>query len=104
MTSPDLELYELTGCPYCAKVRWALSDLGLDYESHTVPSSREDRTAVYEASGQYEVPVLVDRTNGVDGLSESDDIIAYLYEEYGDADDSSPSGLLGWLRVRFLGR
>lgn len=104
MTRPDLELYELGGCPYCAKVRWALTDLGLDYESYDVPASKRDRTDVYEASGQYEVPVLVDRTNGVDGLPESDDIVAYLYEEYGEADDTPPSGLLGWLRLRVLGR
>ena len=104
MNSPDLELYELKGCPYCAKVRWALSDLDLDYESRSVPSSRDDRTAVYEASGQYGVPVLVDRTNDVDGLSESEDIVAYLYEEYGEADAEPPSGLIGWLRTRFLGR
>lgn len=104
MTGPDIELYELKGCPYCAKVRWALADLDLDYESHAVPSSRSDRTVVYEVSGQYEVPVLVDRTNGVNGLAESDDIVTYLYEEYGEEDDSPPSGLVGWLRTRFIGR
>ncbi|MEF8821017.1 MAG: glutaredoxin domain-containing protein, partial [Halovenus sp.] len=34
---PGLELYELQSCPYCAKVRRALDDLDLEYESHTVP-------------------------------------------------------------------
>lgn len=104
MSDPDLELYERGGCPYCLKVRWALSDLDLEYESHDVPASKRDRTAVYDVSGQYEVPVLVDRANGVDGLPESDDIVAYLYAEYGEGEASPPSGPLGWLRARILGR
>jgi len=104
MTAPDIELYELKGCPYCAKVHWALADLDLPYESHTVSSTQSDRTQVHEVSGQYEVPVLVDRTNGVNGLAESSDIVAYLYEEYGEENESPPSGVIGWLRTRFGAR
>ena len=102
MTDPDLVRYELAGCPYCATVRRALEDLGLEYDSRSVPRSRSDRTAVYEASGQYGVPVLVDRTNGVDGMPESDDIVAYLYEEYGDGQEPPPSGLVGRLLARLF--
>jgi glutathione S-transferase len=88
----DLELYDLAGCPYCAKVRRALDDLGLEYETHSVPRSRSQREAVYEASGQYGVPVLVDRANGIEGMAESDDIVAYLYEEYGNPGQDPPGG------------
>jgi glutathione S-transferase len=28
--------------------------------------------------------VLVDAANGIDGMAESDDIVRYLYETYGD--------------------
>jgi glutaredoxin 3 len=89
---PSLELYELKRCPYCAKVRRALDDLGLSYTSHSVPGPRRERTEVQEVSGQYQVPVLVDNTNGIEGMAESDDIVAYLYEEYGDG--TRPSGIV----------
>jgi len=94
--NPDLALYELQSCPYCAKVRRALDDLNLDYESRSVPSARRNREEVREVSGQSGVPVLVDRTNGVEGMPESDDIVAYLYEEYGDGKEP-PSGLVSRL-------
>ncbi len=100
--APDLELYELTGCPYCVKVRRALSDLDLSYESHRVPRRRSERTAVYEVSGQCQVPVLVDNTNGVEGMAESDDIVAYLYETYGDGTEPPPSGVVGRLLTRLF--
>jgi len=58
----NLELYELEGCPYCAKVTKKLDELGLDYESHMVPR---------------------DEDNGVDGMPESDDIVEYLEKTYG---------------------
>ena len=93
--NPDLVLYELKSCPYCAKVRRATEDLGLSYESRFVPSARSQRSEVQEVSGQSGVPVLVDRTNGIEGMPESDDIVEYLYDEYGDGQSPPPSGLLG---------
>lgn len=78
----QLELYELPGCPYCAKVKDKLSELGLEYESHEVPRSHGDRTEVEAVSGQTGVPVLIDNEHGVDGMPESDDIVAYLEETY----------------------
>ena len=80
---PNLELYELPGCPYCAKVVTKLDELDLEYESHEVPRSHDERTEVQEVSGQTGVPVLVDPDHGVDGMPESDDIVAYLDETYG---------------------
>ena len=81
----NLILYELEGCPYCAKVKQTLADLDLEYESRMVPSSHDERTEVKEVSGQTGVPVLVDEDHGVEGMPESDDIVAYLRETYGDA-------------------
>jgi glutaredoxin 3 len=80
---PDLELYELEGCPYCAKVKRKLDDLELEYDSHMVPRSHDERTEVEAVSGQTGVPVLVDNDNGIEGMPESDDIVAYLDREYG---------------------
>lgn len=101
-STPQLELYNLQGCPYCKKVRRAFADLELAYETHSVPRSKSDRSEVYEASGQYGVPVLVDHTNGIDGMPESDDIVDYLYEEYGDGQEPPPSGIIGWLLYRLF--
>jgi len=79
----SLELYELPGCPYCAKVKTKLDELGLEYVSHEVPRSHSERTEVNEVSGQTGVPVLVDPDHDVEGMAESDDIVAYLEETYG---------------------
>jgi glutathione S-transferase len=79
----DLILYELPGCPYCAKVTDKLAELGLEYESREVPRAHGERTEVKAISGQTGVPVLVDEAHGVDGMPESDDIVAHLEETYG---------------------
>jgi glutaredoxin 3 len=78
----NLELYELEGCPYCAKVISKLEELDLEYESHMVPSSHGDRDEVEAISGQTGVPVLVDEDHGVEAMPESDDIVDYLQETY----------------------
>jgi len=80
----NLILYELEGCPYCAKVVSKLDELGLEYESRMVPRAHSDRTEVEEVSGQTGVPVLIDEEHGVEGMPESDDIVAYLDRTYGD--------------------
>ncbi|OTF03561.1 glutathione S-transferase N-terminal domain-containing protein [Halorubrum sp. SD612] len=81
----NLTLYELEGCPYCAKVKTKLADLDLEYDSVMVPRSHGERTEVEAVSGQTGVPVLVDEDHGVEGMAESDDIVEYLEETYGGA-------------------
>jgi glutathione S-transferase len=78
-----IELFSLSGCPYCATVEAKLEELGLEYERHEVPRARVKRERVQEISGQQGVPVLVDSEHGVSGMPESDDIVAYLEETYG---------------------
>jgi len=80
-----LELYELPGCPYCAKVKRVLDELDLEYVTHEVPSAHSERTEVQAVSGQTGVPVLVDADHGIEGMPESDDIVDYLRETYGPA-------------------
>lgn len=80
----NLILYELPGCPYCAKVVTKLDELGLEYESREVPRSRSERTEVQEVSGQAGVPVLIDEEHGIDAMPESDDIVAHLEANYGN--------------------
>ncbi|MEE6209691.1 glutathione S-transferase N-terminal domain-containing protein [Salarchaeum sp. III] len=78
----DITLYNLPGCPYCAKVKDKLAELDLDYEQIDVPRAHSERTEVEEVSGQTGVPVLVDPENGVEGMPESDDIVEYLEKQY----------------------
>ena len=78
----NLILYELPGCPYCAKVTTKLNELDLEYESREVPRSHSERTEVEEVSGQTGVPVLIDEEHGIDGMPESDDIVAHLNQHY----------------------
>ncbi|QSW99502.1 glutaredoxin family protein [Haloterrigena alkaliphila] len=80
----DITMYELPGCPYCAKVRSKLDDLDLEYDVIEVPRSHDERTEVEKVSGQTGVPVISDDANGVEGMSESDDIVEYLEKTYGN--------------------
>ena len=80
-----ITLYELEGCPYCIRVQNKLEELGLNYESRKVPRSHSKRTKVIDVSGQTGVPVIVDREHGVEGMPESEEIIAYLERTYGTA-------------------
>jgi glutathione S-transferase len=61
-------------------VRDRLDQLGLKYEKIEVPSDRGSRKEVFEASGQYLVPVLVD---GELVLDDEEKILPYLEEKYG---------------------
>lgn len=79
----NIVLYELEGCPFCAKVRTKLEELDLEYESRMVPRSHGERAEVEEVSGQTGVPVLVDEDHGVEGMPESDDIVNHLETTYG---------------------
>jgi glutathione S-transferase len=79
-----LELYEFEACPYCRKVREALTMLDLDAMIHPCPKNGPRfRKQVVKKGGKAQFPYLVDPNTGK-AMYESDDIIAYLYENYGD--------------------
>ena len=75
----QLKLYNIDGCGYCAMVRSTLKQLELDHEIVDVPWPHHERTEVYEASGQYMVPVLVDSEVI---LVDEYEIIDYLKKTY----------------------
>ena len=77
-----LTLYHVDWCPDCEMVCQKLADLGLEYEGIIVPDIRPMRKQVYEVSGQYYVPVLVD---GKTVLSETHKILAHLDTHYAKA-------------------
>lgn len=78
-----LQLYEFEACPFCRKVREALSILDLEAEVRPCPKGGERyRPDVVRRGGRAQFPWLVDPNNGVE-MYESDDIVRYLFEAYG---------------------
>jgi glutathione S-transferase len=78
-----LELYEFEACPYCRKVREALTVLDLDAVIRPCPKEGPRfRPEVKKRGGKAQFPYLVDPNAGVE-MYESDDINRYLFEKYG---------------------
>ncbi len=87
-----LELYEFEGCPFCRRVREALTDLDLEAVIYPCPKGgKRFRPEVVEMGGKAQFPYLVDPNNGT-AMYESADIVAYLYETYGKRE---PGFLIG---------
>jgi glutathione S-transferase len=87
-----LELYEFEACPFCRKVREALTMLDLRAKIYPCPKGGPTyRAQVVARGGRAQFPFLVDPNTG-DELYESSDIITHLYRQYGNR---SPSW---WLR------
>jgi len=82
---PDetLVVYEFEACPYCRKVREALTELDLTYISRTAPHGDEvTRRELEERAGKRQFPYLVDSNTDTE-MFESEEIIDYLFDEYG---------------------
>lgn len=79
-----LELYDMEGCPFCRVVREALTELDLDVTVYPCPrGGKRFRSMVATMGGKQQFPYLYD-ANTDTGLYESADIIAYLYDTYGN--------------------
>ena len=88
-----LELWDFEGCPYCRKVREALSILDLDASVYPCPrNGTRFRPGLIERGGKAQFPYLLDPNTGRE-MYESDDIVRYLFETYGDG--SIPLPLAG---------
>jgi glutathione S-transferase len=85
---PDklLELYDFEACPFCRKVREALTILDLEAMIYPCPrGGTRFRKTVKERGGKLQFPFLVDPNTGV-AMYESSDIVAYLFRVYGDGE------------------
>ncbi|HTJ83857.1 MAG TPA: glutathione S-transferase N-terminal domain-containing protein [Polyangiaceae bacterium] len=79
-----LELYEFEACPFCRKVREALSAFDLDAKIYPCPpDGTRYRPEAIALGGQKQFPLLVD-PNTNRRLYESEEIIRYLATTYGD--------------------
>ncbi len=86
-----LELYEFEACPFCRKVREALTVLDLEADVYPCPKNGPRfREKVKAEGGKSLFPYLVD-PNTEDAMYESDDIVSHLFRHYGAG---SPSILL----------
>ena len=85
-----LELYNMEGSPYCRKVREALSELDLVCLVRNVPKGSPKRRDLERRGGKVLVPYLIDPNLGRE-MYESDDIVAYLHEQYGAAPPEAPA-------------
>lgn len=86
ISTDDLALYHYETCPYCRKVREAIDRLGLDVEYRNTRKERQHRNDLEERGGRNQVPCLrIEREDGTEWMYESDDIIAFLTEVFGDS-------------------
>jgi glutaredoxin len=76
-----MRLYQREECSDSKPVREKLTELGITYITVNVPKEREKRREVYEVSGQYFIPVLVD--GDVVIANDPAGIVRYLGEQYG---------------------
>jgi glutathione S-transferase len=78
-----LELYDLEACPYCRKVREALTMLDLDVLIRPAPhGGARFRPEAIARGGKRQFPLLVDPNDEL-VLYESDAIVQHLYARYG---------------------
>ena len=96
----DLSLYVMRGCGYCQDVRVAIQALGLEIEERDVRQDPEHRRALLAARGRGTVPVL---RIGDTWMGESQDIIAYLYREYGGGEGPPPRSYGSYVQVAMWG-
>ncbi|CAJ2638452.1 unnamed protein product [Trifolium pratense] len=98
----SLQLFEFEACPFCRRVREAMTELDLSVEVYPCPKgSVRHREVVRKTGGKEMFPFLIDQNSGI-SMYESGDIVKYLFERYGEG--RSPSlGLLestiftGWM-------
>ena len=76
-------LYHYDACPYCQKVRRAIAELNIAdrIELRDTLKDPANRQALVALTQRTQVPCLV--THGKPML-ESSDIVAYLYQQYGN--------------------
>lgn len=81
-----IEVWEFQASPYCRKVREACSLLDIDVLYYPCPKNgKVHRPKAKEVSptGKLQFPLMRDSNTGT-VLQESDDIVKYLYTEYGN--------------------
>ncbi|KAL0314074.1 UNVERIFIED_CONTAM: hypothetical protein Sangu_2251800 [Sesamum angustifolium] len=96
-----LQLFEFEACPFCRRVREAITELDLSveyarivrealcelelpYVLQSVGNGSKRAKLLYEMSGSEEVPYLVDHNTGME-MREYKKILSYLFQTYSSA-------------------
>ena len=88
-----LVLYDFEACPFCRKVREALTELNLNVEVRPCPKSGQRfRVQLKEQAGKQQFPYLIDPNTGWENY-ESKTIVDYLFATYGNG--RKPGLLIG---------
>lgn len=84
-STQSLSLYQFYACPFCLKTRRAIKRLGLKIETRNAQQN-PDRADLLAGGGDIKVPCLrIDSENETIWMYESDDIIQYLEQRFGEA-------------------
>jgi glutathione S-transferase len=79
-----IELYEFEGCPFCRRVREALTLLDLEAFVRPCPKGgRRFRDELRRLGGKAQFPYMKDPNTG-EAIYESGDIVDYLFARYGE--------------------
>ncbi|MBA3548424.1 MAG: glutathione S-transferase N-terminal domain-containing protein [Nannocystis sp.] len=78
-----VRLYEFEGCPFCRKVREMLTTLDLDAAIFPCPKGGTRFRGEVAKHGKRQFPFLIDPNTGEE-MFESDTIVQYLADRYGD--------------------
>lgn len=85
IATSSLSLYEFYACPFCLKTRRAFKRLGLNIETRNAQKG-PFRAELQAEGGAIKVPCLrIDNDNETIWMYESDDIIAYLEQRFGES-------------------
>lgn len=88
-----IELYEFEGCPFCRRVREALTRLDLEAFVRPCPKGgRRFRDELRRVGGKAQFPYMLDPNTGK-AIYESGDIVDYLFDQYGEG--AAPALLRG---------
>ena len=86
-----IRIFELEACPYCKRVREAVTMLDLDVLFFPCPrGGTVYREYVKEKGGKAQFPYIEDPNTDYEGY-ESDEIIKYLYKTYGPSSGVVPA-------------
>ena len=91
MSHADVAVYQAEWCPFSARVRQRLTELGVPFVAIPVAAQRADRTAMEEAVGSREIPVVV-LGDGIVLDGDTDDIVRELDARLAGAGDEWAEG------------
>ncbi len=79
----DHYLYHYSSCPFCFRVRIAMTQLGIDIEMRNIHQGSEHYDALRKGGGNTMVPcLLIEKDGKSKWLYESADIVDYLKSNF----------------------